>query len=142
MPKAKPVAAADPDQTWMRPAHQARSREQRDRLLKAGERAFAAQGFWRTHVTDITRRAGCSVGSFYRRFRDKEAFFMALQADMATRAEANIARFLAHPLGMVCSDGGAFALEGPARRGHPHPLRQPTSIRSSCFPSSGGPCAR
>jgi N-acyl-D-amino-acid deacylase len=36
-------------------------------------------------------------------------------------SEANIARFLAHPLGMVCSDGGAFALEGPARRGHPHP---------------------
>jgi N-acyl-D-amino-acid deacylase len=22
---------------------------------------------------------------------------------------------------MVCSDGGAFAVEGPARRGHPHP---------------------
>ena len=36
-------------------------------------------------------------------------------------SEANIARFLAHPLGMVCSDGGAFAIEGPARRGHPHP---------------------
>ena len=49
--------------------------------LKAGERAFAEQGFWQTHVTDITRRAGCSVGGFYRRFHDKEAFFMALQAD-------------------------------------------------------------
>jgi N-acyl-D-amino-acid deacylase len=36
-------------------------------------------------------------------------------------SEDNIARFLAHPLGMVCSDGGAFATEGPARRGHPHP---------------------
>jgi N-acyl-D-amino-acid deacylase len=35
--------------------------------------------------------------------------------------EDNLARFLAHPLGMVCSDGGAFAVEGPARRGHPHP---------------------
>ena len=35
--------------------------------------------------------------------------------------EENLQRFLAHPLGMVCSDGGAFALEGPARRGHPHP---------------------
>ena len=36
-------------------------------------------------------------------------------------SEENIDRFLAHPLGMVCSDGGAFAIEGPARRGHPHP---------------------
>jgi N-acyl-D-amino-acid deacylase len=36
-------------------------------------------------------------------------------------SEDNLQRFLAHPLGMVCSDGGAFALEGPARRGHPHP---------------------
>ena len=97
MPKAKPVAAPDPDPTWIRPAHQARSREQRDRLLKAGERAFAEQGFWQTHVTDITRRAGCSVGGFYRRFHDKEAFFMALQADMAARAEANIDRFFQDP---------------------------------------------
>ena len=36
-------------------------------------------------------------------------------------SEDNIARFLAHPLGMVCSDGGAFATEGAARTGHPHP---------------------
>ena len=36
-------------------------------------------------------------------------------------SEDNLKRFLAHPLGMVCSDGGAFAIEGPARRGHPHP---------------------
>ena len=38
-------------------------------------------------------------------------------------SEDNLARFLAHPLGMVCSDGGAFAVEGPARRGHPHRRR-------------------
>ncbi len=36
-------------------------------------------------------------------------------------SEDNLKRFLAHPLGMVCSDGGAFAVNGPARRGHPHP---------------------
>ena len=35
--------------------------------------------------------------------------------------EVNLGRFLAHPLGMVCSDGGAFALSGPAHDGHPHP---------------------
>ena len=36
-------------------------------------------------------------------------------------SEENLERILAHPLGMVCSDGGAFATEGPARRGSPHP---------------------
>ncbi|MGQ0702940.1 MAG: N-acyl-D-amino-acid deacylase family protein [Gemmatimonadales bacterium] len=36
-------------------------------------------------------------------------------------SEANLERFLAHPLSMICSDGGSFATEGPARSGHPHP---------------------
>ena len=36
-------------------------------------------------------------------------------------SEDNLERFLAHPQGMVCSDGGAFAVSGPARVGHPHP---------------------
>lgn len=36
-------------------------------------------------------------------------------------SEDNLDRILAHPLGMVCSDGNAYALEGPTRRGSPHP---------------------
>jgi N-acyl-D-amino-acid deacylase len=36
-------------------------------------------------------------------------------------SEENLERILAHPWGMVCSDGGAFAIEGPTRRGSPHP---------------------
>ena len=36
-------------------------------------------------------------------------------------SEDNLDRILAHPLAMVCSDGGAFATEGPAHTGHPHP---------------------
>lgn len=36
-------------------------------------------------------------------------------------SETNLERILAHPAGMVCSDGGAFAVDGPARRGNPHP---------------------
>ena len=35
--------------------------------------------------------------------------------------EENLDRILAHPRGMPASDGGAVALSGPARRGHPHP---------------------
>jgi len=36
-------------------------------------------------------------------------------------SEENLDRILAHPFGMVCSDGGAFATDGPTRRGSPHP---------------------
>ena len=97
MPKTKALDASQPIAAGALPAYQNRSREQRDRLLKAGEQAFAANGFWQTHITDIAERAGCSVGSFYRRFEDKEAFFLALQADRAARAEANIGHFFGDP---------------------------------------------
>ncbi len=36
-------------------------------------------------------------------------------------SEENLERILAHPRGMVCSDGGAYATSGPANQGHPHP---------------------
>jgi N-acyl-D-amino-acid deacylase len=35
--------------------------------------------------------------------------------------EANTAMILAHPLGMLCSDGGAYAPYGPLSAGSPHP---------------------
>lgn len=98
MAKAKSAAETPSDDpAWALPAYQARSREQRDRLLKAGERAFAEHGFWQAHVADIARRAGCSVGSFYRRFQDKDALFFALQAHMAQRSAENITTFFSDP---------------------------------------------
>ena len=36
-------------------------------------------------------------------------------------SEGTIDRLLAHEFSMVCSDGGAFAIDGPTRRGSPHP---------------------
>ncbi|HVF39189.1 MAG TPA: amidohydrolase family protein [Gemmatimonadaceae bacterium] len=36
-------------------------------------------------------------------------------------SEENLERILAHPFGMVCTDGSAFAIDGPTRRGSPHP---------------------
>ncbi len=36
-------------------------------------------------------------------------------------SEANLDRLLGHAYGMVCSDGGGFAIDGPTRRGSPHP---------------------
>ncbi len=36
-------------------------------------------------------------------------------------SEANLERILAHPLATVCTDGSGFAIDGPTRRGSPHP---------------------
>ncbi len=36
-------------------------------------------------------------------------------------SEENLDRLYRHPQGMVCSDGGAFAVDGPTHRGSPHP---------------------
>ncbi|MCC7267168.1 MAG: TetR/AcrR family transcriptional regulator [Caulobacteraceae bacterium] len=79
------------------PANQARSREAQARLLKAGEQVFARKGYDEAHVGDIAAAAQCSIGSFYRRFRDKEALFRALHIQFAARIENNMERFLAMP---------------------------------------------
>jgi AcrR family transcriptional regulator len=79
------------------PVNQARSRNARDRLLAAGEKVFARLGYDAAHVSDIAQAAGCSVGSFYRRFRDKEAFFKALHQRFTERNLENAARFFAMP---------------------------------------------
>lgn len=79
------------------PVNQARSRDARDRLLQAGERVFAKLGYDAAHVTDIASAAGCSVGSFYRRFRDKDAFFKALHHRFNERNMQNTQRFFSMP---------------------------------------------
>ena len=79
------------------PANQTRSRDAQARLLKAGEHVFARKGYDEAHVSDIAAAAKCSIGSFYRRFRDKEALFRALHIQFAKRIENNMERFLAMP---------------------------------------------
>jgi N-acyl-D-amino-acid deacylase len=56
------------------------------------------------YTVDLFRRNGGSIGMV--------GFAMS---------EDNLDRLYAHPFGMVCSDGGAFAIDGPTRRGSPHP---------------------
>ena len=64
----------------VRPVKQLRARRSRDRMLDAGQRLVAERPFDALSVADIARAAGCSVGAFYLRFRDKDAFFRALIA--------------------------------------------------------------
>jgi AcrR family transcriptional regulator len=77
------------------PAKQQRSRETRDRLLAAGRTLIESGGFEGTAVADIARVAGCSVGAFYFRFRDKDAFVVcvveAAMAEVVAALRAQVA---------------------------------------------------
>ena len=63
--------------------------------------------------------------------RDAEPYLLLKQIMLEDRSgtgmvgfgmdEGNTERFLAHPFGMVCSDGGARAPYGPLSEGSPHP---------------------
>lgn len=79
------------------PARQKRTEAARDRLLDAAQREFAQHGFNGAIVADLAREAKCSIGSFYRRFKDKEALFFALQEQMHETESANIDRFFDNP---------------------------------------------
>jgi len=79
--------------TTERPALQDRSRESRDRLVKAGFRVFARDGYEGARIADIAAEARISIGSFYHRFGDKRGFFNVLAAEFVSRSERNWDRF-------------------------------------------------
>lgn len=79
------------------PARQERSRVAQERLLQAAEAVFAAKGYHRAHITEISAAAGYSIGTFYLRFRDKDAVFRALRRRFTARAHTNIDRFFDLP---------------------------------------------
>ena len=77
------TAKAEP--TDILPAKQARSRARRDALVRAGKKLCEIKDFDDLSVAEIAAEAGCSVGSFYSRFTDKDGFFRAIVGDAAER---------------------------------------------------------
>ena len=72
-------------------------------------------------------------------------------------SEEGLDQIYAHPQSMVCSDGGSYALDGPTRRGSPHPRglgsfprvlgryvreRKALSLEQAVHKMSGFPAAR
>lgn len=60
------------------PTRQRRSEQTRDRLLEAGYQLIHEKSLNDMTISDVATRAGCSVGAFYRRFKNKEVFEEAL----------------------------------------------------------------
>jgi len=57
-------------------------------MLDAAEALVAQKGFDEAAIVEIARRAGSSVGGFYRRFRDKDGLLHALQERFCEEASA------------------------------------------------------
>lgn len=83
-----PVAAEAAE--FALPAKQARSRATRDALIEAGIRLVEERDFDTLSIAEIAAAAGCSVGAFYFRFADKDAYFRAL---IAATVEDGLALF-------------------------------------------------
>ncbi|MFY1620986.1 TetR/AcrR family transcriptional regulator [Micromonospora sp. WMMD736] len=62
----------------------------RQRLLDGLEESIAEEGYQRTTVADIVRRARTSPRTFYEHFTSKEACFVALLADANARQVRHI----------------------------------------------------
>jgi AcrR family transcriptional regulator len=90
MATAKRKTAAE---RWALPVRQERSRETRERLLAAAERAFAENGYDGAKLSDIAKAAGVSVGAVYFRFKDKEALFQAIAESFTVQARTRLAQF-------------------------------------------------
>lgn len=73
---------------WVRPVCQARSRAALSSLLDAAERLVSERGFEEASVQEISSAAGTSVGSFYRRFKDKHGLLQAIHARFSEEARA------------------------------------------------------
>jgi AcrR family transcriptional regulator len=72
------VISAEREETALRPARQARSRQTLDRILQATRELLHEKKFEAITVAEIVQRARSSCGAFYARFPSKEALLPAL----------------------------------------------------------------
>ncbi len=69
---------------------QKRSRRTRQRLVRAATRLFSEKGYERTTTNHIAKRAGVSVGTFYKYFLDKRSVFLEIYHDYSLEIEKTI----------------------------------------------------
>jgi len=90
MPLPASNAAADTHPGMIAPKTE-RGRRTLRALLDAAAMEFGANGFHTTGITDITRRAGVALGSFYTYFASKEDIFRALVSDLSAQVKTEVA---------------------------------------------------
>jgi AcrR family transcriptional regulator len=130
-----------PSDRGVRPPQQRRSRESLERVLTAGERVLADNGYEGFTIGEVSRRARVSVGSVYARFDNKEALIHAIHARMMERLtppEADVAAAddPGADLATVVARG-VHALAG--RMGRERELLRAFMVRGAVDPSIAAP---
>ncbi|HET6564256.1 MAG TPA: TetR/AcrR family transcriptional regulator [Xanthomonadales bacterium] len=72
-----------------------RGKKTREKLLAAAEAEFGERGFHAVAISDITRKAGVALGTFYVYFESKEEIFRALVSYMGRRVRSWVAERIA-----------------------------------------------
>lgn len=70
-----PSEPAGRDSVRAFPTKQLRAEQTREKLLQTGKTLLATGGFDDISIAQIAAASGCSVGAFYMRFRNKQAYF-------------------------------------------------------------------
>jgi AcrR family transcriptional regulator len=78
-----------PPRPGLRPPQQRRSRESLERVLKAGEKLLAKNGYEGFTIADVSREANLSVGSVYGRFDNKDALIHEIHSRLLERLSAD-----------------------------------------------------
>ena len=105
------------DLHWVRTGRQSRSQRTQEALLESAAVLFAEKGIEATSVADVAERAGCSVGSVYHHFRDKQTLLYAVFDRMSeelratTRAAVDPARWSGATIADVLRGYLEFAIE-------------------------------
>ena len=76
----------------VQPAKQDRSRDTQDRILRATKELLENELFESISIRRIIERADTSIGSFYARFRDKDALLPVLYAEYEEQLERHLRR--------------------------------------------------
>ncbi len=76
----------------LQPAKQDRSRDTQNRILRTTERLLGKDPFETISVRRIVEEAGTSIGSFYARFRDKDALLPVLYAEYEQQLQVRLDR--------------------------------------------------
>ncbi len=94
----------------VQPSQQQRSIKTALALLKAGETLLMDRSFEALSVEDVCVAAGTTVGGFYGRFENKQAFFVSMQRYSCLRGETMLKAFVAKKtaenasLGEICRE--------------------------------------
>jgi AcrR family transcriptional regulator len=77
--------AKNPEHTLLRRPLTPKGKATRTALLEAAQAVFKDQGYYSTSVSEITRRCGVSMGTYYQYFQNKEQLFLELNRLIITR---------------------------------------------------------